>query len=329
MNEAAYREAEAALWATIGVLPVERRLELRRIGASVRVQIVGEGPPAVFIHGANTSGLSWARLAGRLTGRRSILVDRPGTGLSKPLPRRLDRTTLPAFADAFVVDILDALGLDRADVVATSLGGYIGLRAAAAHPATVRRMVQLSWPVGAPTEHLPAFLRIASIPGVGAVMASLPVTRRSVAAIFTRVGHGPSLAAGRVTTADLDAYAALLRHTDTLRNEVGPARAFVSALHGLDGLLLSGDVLAAIRCPTHFIWGGRDPFGGEATARALVARIPGATLDFLPDAGHAPWLDDLAGCAERVAAFLDGGPEAASAADAGQAPASPRAVATT
>jgi pimeloyl-ACP methyl ester carboxylesterase len=304
VDEAAYRGAEQRLWAAIDARPTERWLDLRRTGARVRVQLVGDGPDAVFVHGANTSGLSWATLAGRLPGFRSTLVDRPGTGLSPRLATPLDATTLPAFADALIVDVLDALALERSHVVATSLGGFVGLRTAAAHPGRVQRMVQFSWPVGAPTEHLPAFLRVASIPGVGRLMAALPVSERSVRAIFRRVGHGPSLASGRITQADLDAYVALLRHTDTLRNEVGPARAFVSALHGLDALLLPDDVLAAIRAPTRFIWGGRDPFGGLATARALVARIPGAELEILPDAGHAPWLDDLDRCVALVAEFL-------------------------
>jgi pimeloyl-ACP methyl ester carboxylesterase len=307
VDEPAYRAAEERLWDTLGVRPGERRLTLAATGARVRIQEVGSGPPILFVHGANTSGLSWATLAARLTGRRSILVDRPGTGLSEPLPRRLDAATLPTFADAFVADVLDALGIEAADLVATSLGGYIGLRSAAAHPTRIRRMVQFSWPVGAPTDHLPAFLRIASLPGVGRLMAAIPASERTARAIFRQVGHGPSLDAGRITGADLDAYVALLRHTDTLRNEVAPARAFVSPIRGLDRLLLPAAVLAAIRAPTRFIWGGRDPFGSAATARALVAAIPGAELELLPDAGHAPWLDDLAGCARSVAAFLDAG----------------------
>jgi pimeloyl-ACP methyl ester carboxylesterase len=307
MDEPAYRAAEERLWDTLGVRPREQRLALAAMGARVRVQELGSGPPAVFVHGANTSGLSWATLAARLPARRCILVDRPGTGLSAPLPRGLDASTLPAFADAFVADVLDALGIDAADVVATSLGGYIGLRSAAAHPERIRRMVQFSWPVGAPTDHLPAFLRIASVPGVGRLMAAIPASERTVRAIFRQVGHGPSLAAGRITQADLDAYLGLLRHTDTLRNEVAPARAFVSPIRGLDGLLLPASVLAAIRAPTRFIWGGRDPFGSAATARALVAAIPGAELELLPDAGHAPWLDDLEACARSVEAFLSAG----------------------
>ena len=38
----------------------------------------------------------------------------------------------------------------------------------------------------------------------------------------------------------------------------------------------------------------------------LVARIPNAELDLMPDAGHSPWLDDLDRCATAVTDFLLG-----------------------
>lgn len=77
-----------------------------------------------------------------------------------------------------------------------------------------------------------------------------------VRAIFRTVGHGPSLGAGRITRSDLNAYLALLRHTDTLPNELILSRSTVSPLRGLDPRLLPASFLKAIRTPTRFIWGG-------------------------------------------------------------------------
>jgi pimeloyl-ACP methyl ester carboxylesterase len=304
MNETAYRAAERRLWRSIGVEPVERWLHLRRNDVDVRVQEVGDGPPVLFIHGANTSGISWARLAGAVRGIRCLVLDRPGTGLSRPLGRRIDATSLAGLGDTLVPDVLDALGLRSAHVVATSFGGYIGLRAAAATPDRVDRMVQFSWPLGSPAERIPLFLRAMSVPGMSRLVVSLPPRRWSIPILFRGAGHGPKLDDGRITTADLDAYFALLRHTDTRRHEFAPARALVSLVGGLKRLYLPDEILGAVRCPTLFIWGGRDPFGGAAVARALVARIPGAELELLPEAGHSPWLDDLEGCARRLISFL-------------------------
>lgn len=304
MDPDRYRVAEQGLWNALGLAPTERMLALERTRATVRVQIVGEGPPVVFLHGANTSGSSWATLTAGLVGFQRIVVDRPGTGLSPAAPTPIDARSLEAFADAFMADLLDALGLGRAHVVATSFGGYLALRGAAAVPDRIDRMVQFSWPAGAPTSGLPLFMRLSSVPGLGRLMAALPATERTVRMTFRRIGHGPSLDDGRITALDVSTYLALLRHTDTMRNELAMGRALVSPLRGLTGVRLDDAVLARVTAPTLFVWGGRDPFGGESTAREVVRRIPNATLEVLPNAGHAPWLDDLDACVRATASFL-------------------------
>ena len=237
-------------------------------------------------------------------GFRCLILDRPGTGLSQPIKRRIDTTSLPKIADTVVADILDALDLPSAHVVATSLGGYVALRSAAATPERVDRMVQFSWPLGAPIKNLPLALRAMAIPGLGRLAAAMPVNERSVRMLFQRMGHGQKLKDGRITQADIDCYLSLLRDTDTMRNEIAPARALISPIHGLGRLQLSDALLARVTCPTLFIWGANDLFGGPGTATDLVARIPGAILELMPDASHSPWLDDVDGCANRVAAFL-------------------------
>lgn len=303
-DEARYRAAETKLWASTGATPVEHRLRLARNDVAVRVVELGDGPPVLFIHGANTSGVSWATLAARLDGFRRIVLDRPGTGLSDPLPRPLNERTLPSFGDTLVVDVLDALDLPSAHVVATSFGGYVALRSAVAHPDRIGRMVLFSWPFGAPIARLPAFMRLLTFPGIGQVLAALPPSERSVRMSFRQIGHGPSLDDGRITPQDLETYLALLRDTDTMRHELELGRAFVSPIHGLDRHVLPDSQLAVIRTPIRFLWGERDPFGGPDVARALVEHIPGASLKILADAGHAPWLDQIDRCVEATGAFL-------------------------
>lgn len=304
MDEGRYRAAERTLWESLGTTPIEQQVHLERNDVLVRIQEVGEGPPILFIHGANTSGASWASLASRLRGFRSVIVDRPGTGLSRPLVPALDRQSIGRFGDTFVVDVLDALGLERAHLVATSFGGYVALRSAAAHPDRVNRMVQFSWPAGAPLERLPAFIRVLSIPIIGRLLAELPASERTVRMTFRRIGHRASLEAGRITAEDVACYLALLNHTDTMRNELAMGRALISPLRGLDRLELTDALLAKIRTPTLFLWGERDPFGGIETARKVVERMPNAELDMVAEAGHAPWLDDLERCVGRAATFL-------------------------
>ena len=196
MNELAYRAAERRLWRSIGAQPTERRIHLERIGVDVRIQEIGAGPPVLFIHGVATSGVSWAGLAARAKGFRCLVLDRPGTGLSEPLGRPLDPGTLAAMADVLVADVLDALEVPSAHIVASSFGGYMALRSAAATPERVARMVQFSWPVGAPTPTLPLFLRAMSVPGFRRLVEAFPRTERSMRMLFHQLGHRDKLLDG-------------------------------------------------------------------------------------------------------------------------------------
>jgi pimeloyl-ACP methyl ester carboxylesterase len=304
VNELAYRTAERRLWRAIGARPTERTIHLERIGVDVRLQEVGTGPPVLFIHGIATSGVSWAALAARATGFRCLILDRPGTGLSQPLGRTVDPSTVAEMADVLVADVLDALELRTAHIVASSFGGYIALRSAAATPERVERMVQFSWPVGARARSLPLLLRAISLPGFRRLFEALPRSERSIRMLLERMGHRDKMLDGRISQQDIDCYIALMQHTDTMRNELAPVSALVSPIRGLERLHLSDDVLSRVSCPTLFVWGARDPFGGEEVARSLVERLPNAVLDLLQEAGHSPWLDDIETCVTRMTHYL-------------------------
>lgn len=307
MDETRYREAERRLWESLGLFPTEQRVHLEHSGVTIRVQEVGEGPAVVFVHGASNSGASWAPLVARVEGFRCVIMDRPGAGLSAP-PTTVfdDAESLVTFADTLVIDVLDAMGLDSAHLVATSFGGYAALRAAAAYPHRIRRMVEFGWTVGAPLARLPALMRVASIPAVGRLMTTLPVNERVVRAMFRRIGLRQALEAGRVAQEVIDCYLALLRYTDTMRNELAASR-WIMTPRGLDDrIVLPHTMLASIQAPIYFLWGEEDPFGRADIARDFVKHIPNAELELLPGTGHAVWIDDPDHAAKVTSTFLSG-----------------------
>jgi pimeloyl-ACP methyl ester carboxylesterase len=57
--------------------------------------------------------------------------------------------------------------------------------------------------------------------------------------------------------------------------------------------------------PALIVWGERDPWYPPALAGAYAERLPRATVDRIPDAGHWPWLD-RPDVVERVTRFLEG-----------------------
>src|SRR3954447_25195330 len=106
-------------------------------GFSTRaLEVAGEGPGIVLLHGWSDTADTWrpllAQLAGR--GRRAIAVDLPGFGEAARLH---DGAVLPQL-DAFALDLVESWANKEPVVVAgTSLGGCVALRLAE-HPGNVR-----------------------------------------------------------------------------------------------------------------------------------------------------------------------------------------------
>jgi 2-hydroxy-6-oxonona-2,4-dienedioate hydrolase len=297
---AAYRDAEAAFWATIGRQPsAEHHVRLPTTGTTVRVQEMGEGPPVLFLHGGPNAGSTWVPLVEHLDGLRCLLVDRPGTGLSAPYPVTV--SNLPRIGARFVPEVLDGLGISRAHVVGSSFGGHLALRSAAAHPDRFVRMVQMAAPALVPGDAIPPFMRLLARPTVRRLMNALPPNERAARTILRQIGHGASLDAGRIPPAFFTWYVALQRYTDTMRND---GDVIGAAVPQWDAARVTDDLLASIPVPTLFWWGADDTFGGEDVARHLAEVMPDAQLRMVPDAGHLPWLDDPAAAAAATAAFL-------------------------
>ncbi|MET9216250.1 MULTISPECIES: alpha/beta fold hydrolase [unclassified Nocardia] len=91
--------------------------------------------PVVLVHGIRLSGAAWTTVADRVTDDHSVIaVDLPGHGR-----RRGEKFTLAAAAET-VSAAIDSVG-GRAVVVGHSLGGYVGIAAAAEAPGAVAGLV--------------------------------------------------------------------------------------------------------------------------------------------------------------------------------------------
>ena len=295
--------AERRVWEQTGVEPVEHRLDLERIGTTVRVQDLGTGPPAVFVHGTSVAGTTWADLAGALPDVRCILVDRPGCGSSDPLAGEVDLDRILAVGDDLVADVMDALELSSAAVVATSRGGLDALRGAAAHADRVDRLLLFGWCLGAPGTRAPWWLRAGAVPGAARMMAAMPANARTVRSSLRRFGLGRALDEGGMTDAAVDWLVALYRNTDTMLHESQAGPELMSLGQGWHDVVPQ-QVLANVTAPARLVWGAEDPFGDEEVARNLAAALPDADLHVLARTGHAPWLDEPDRCRDLARDFL-------------------------
>jgi 2-hydroxy-6-oxonona-2,4-dienedioate hydrolase len=310
-DEASYRSVEQRLWESFGLEPTEQRVHLQNLNVTVRVQEIGEGPAVVLIHGASVAGTSWVNLVKGLAEFRCIMLDRPGCGLSDPMPGAAGTADIDAVkraADHLIPDLLDALELPTAHVLGTSFGGFFALRAAAAAPRRVDRVMLYSWSMGVPMDHTPLVMRVvAGIPAIGQITARLPMTRAAAKMMLRQVGLRGAIDSGTFNAEMLDWFVALMRYTPTLRNEIRATPRMIRPIKGLNqAMLFTDEMLARVTTPVHCFWGEDDPNGGAATAKQFVTRLPDCTLELVPAAGHAPWIDKTELATASTRTFLNG-----------------------
>lgn len=308
MDAARYRAAEGKFWASEGLAPTEHVVRMAGRAPPVRLQRVGGGPPVVLIHGVNTAGAVFAPLVAGLGAFDCIVIDRPGCGLSDPASRNMrDVAAFAAFADDMVVDLLDALGLERAHLVGTSLGGYFAIRTAAAHADRIASVSLLGWPVGAPNGHLPLVMRVGGVRPLGKLMARLPAPEAAMKPMLSRIGLHQAVQGGRVSDEMVRWFHSLLRDTETMRNELMGTPPIIHPLRGMNDDILHTDVLlSAVRPRVQLLWGDADPFGDVGVARDFAGKFSDSGLSVRVGSGHAPWIDEPEAVAQAVAAFIGG-----------------------
>lgn len=307
MDETKYRAAEQRLWGSVGVTPTELELPLAKIGTVVRAQETGDGPPLLFIHGGATAGASWAHLVARLPDYRCIVIDRPGCGLSAPLPGTgwTDLATFAPYAAALIPELVDALGLESVNVASTSHGGFFAIRGAAAAPKKVERLIEFSWPMGAQMPKAPLVFRLAALPGAAAMSARMPANAAIVKMALSSAGLKSAIKTGTFGAEAIDWMVSFMNDTPSMQNEMKMQPKVITPIAGLNPAMVHPpELLAKLTMPVHLFWGADDPNGGEQTARAFVDQLPNATLEMVPGAGHAPWLDEPDRAATSTREFL-------------------------
>jgi len=113
-------------------------------GLRVAIKVQGEGDPVLLINGMSRPLQSWDTVANQLHGRTVVSFDAPGVGDSPTTIRPVSIVELATVA----VTVLDAVGLDDADVVGFSHGGAVAQQLAHADPGRVGRLVLASTSCG-------------------------------------------------------------------------------------------------------------------------------------------------------------------------------------
>ncbi|MCC6528059.1 MAG: alpha/beta fold hydrolase [Polyangiaceae bacterium] len=241
-----------------------------RSEAGLHYELLGRAgaPVLVLLRGLARSLRHWLELPTLLAPSfHVVLVDNRGIGRSPPAPLSLG---IADMADD-VAHALDRARIERCHLFGMSLGGMIAQRFALRHPDRLDRLVIGCSTPGGRHARRPALrtlgrmLHAATRPRPEALQRSAEIT---LSAEFLR--RHPEVVARWVS---IDVAAPLSRRTVL-------AQALAAARHD------SWDELPTVRAPTLVVCGDADGLIPPDNSRLLAERIPGATLVWLPGAGH-------------------------------------------
>ena len=118
--------------------------EISTNGVTIHVRVGGSGPAVVLLHGYGETGDMWVPLAADLVrDHRVIVPDLRGLGLSSKPGGGFDKKT----QGNDLVGVLDALKIQRVDLVTHDIGNMVGFAFAAGNRERVRRFVLIDAPV--------------------------------------------------------------------------------------------------------------------------------------------------------------------------------------
>lgn len=271
---------------------------VHRVGPH-RVSVIeaGVGDPVLLLHGLGATKASFLTTARALAGRYRVIVpDLLGHGdTSKPR----GPYDPPMFA-RFVVDVMDALGIDRALLVGNSMGGRIAIETALRHPDRVRALALLCPAM--------AFIKLRQLvpvvrylrPELAAV--PMPIPRGLLIRSMRRLFAVPDRLPRSWYEAGADEF---LRIWRDVRARVALSAAtrslYLDEPRGPDGFWTR---LGGLERPALFVWGERDPLVPVAFSRWVTRTHPEAESVILDDCGHVPQFELPAATHKHVLDFF-------------------------
>jgi pimeloyl-ACP methyl ester carboxylesterase len=247
-----------------------------------------DAPPIVLLHGTPFSSYVWRGIARSLAHRHQVYVwDMPGYGASE----KFEGQDVSLAAEAGAVELLAAWGLTEPVVIAHDSGGALALGAHLLDGMRYRKLALVDAVALPPWgsdfsalvgEHADVFARLPP-------SAHEALLREYVGSASSRGLHPATLDALVEPWVADGGQAAFYRQLAARRQD----QSYTDRLQ---------DRYSTIDMPVTVCWGADDTWVPVERGRELAARIPGARLRIIPDAGHLVPEDQPA---ELTAALLE------------------------
>ena len=253
-------------------------------GVNLAVEVQGEGPAILFIHGYPLDRTIWRQQVDALEGFLRIAPDLRGMGQS-------DAPDLGYSMSIYAADLaalLDVIGVEDVVLCGLSMGGYIAFEFLRQRRSRVRGLVLMDTRADADS------------PEVRRSRDAAAATARERGASAIADGMLPRmLAAGTLgRSPEITEQLRVLMAGTPVPGLVG-ALAAMRDREGSEALLKT---LAGI--PTLVVVGEADSLTPPAQARAMADSIPGARLTIIPGAGHLPPVEQPELTTEKLRDFL-------------------------
>lgn len=262
-----------------------------------RIHWVEEGVgdvPFVLVHGWGASVVRWTDVIPMLaTGRRTIALDLPGFGKSG-IPAG---SYSPAWLAGAVRAFMDTVGIERAILVGSSLGGLVCAYFAAAWPERCAGLALMAPALPAvgppPSGRALATLLAPAIPGVGEVLYRVRSRRRTPEALVAESLARNCADPSRVRAATVRALEQEAGERKQRPEHIRPL--LRSSRHMMWALSARREetwrVVRSLRTPALVLWGEKDALLSVDIGYRAVEEIPGAQLVVLDDCGHNPQIE--------------------------------------
>jgi pimeloyl-ACP methyl ester carboxylesterase len=246
-------------------------------GTELYVRVGGQGPAVVFLHGFGDTGDMWAPIAAKLVADHTVIVpDLRGMGLSA----HPDAGYTKKNQARDIAGVMDALKVDKAQLVTHDIGNMVGYALAAQYPTRITKWVVID----APLPGIGNWDKILLNPLLWHFNFRGPDAERLVAGreriYLDRFYNELSADPKKIDEATRSHYAALYARPHAIHDAFEQFHAFTTDAADNKALLAKGK----LKMPVLALGAGKS--FGEGMGVELKFAAANVTVGIVPDSGH-------------------------------------------
>lgn len=273
--------------------------EIKTNGTTIHVRVGGKGPAVVLLHGYGETGDMWGPMAADLARDHTVVVpDLRGMGLSSKPKGGYDKK----MQGADVAGVLDALKIDKVDLVTHDIGNMVGYAFAAQYRDRVTKFVLIDAPLPGvgPWEEILKNPLLWHFRFGGPDMERLVAGRERI--YLDRFWNEFSATPSRFTEASRKHYASLYARPGAMHAGFAQFAAFDQDAVDNKAFVAAGKLTMPV-----LALGGEKSFGltMAEVMRFAASNVQGAIV---PDSGHWIMEENPTATVKLVRTFLDAKP---------------------